>query len=367
MSALSISSISRTGSCGRGERLPQFAAADVVGDVVDALVAELAVAQPGDRVIFVQALLRLGGRLDVPLDQRRAGRLGDLVGEDGLAGAGLALDQQRAAQRDRGVDRDLQVVGRDVALGAFETLHAASSCLLSGTGDSGACGAAQAGVAVSGRGRRRALRAAPQAALLGQELLRAEQSCARSSAGGRGDAAEARSLGQATSGCEIDAGPRRHAAQHAAGPRASRAPARPPRRSRSRRGRSARASPARGAGCASAASLCGLVRRGGQRPGGGDHRGEHGVRRRRRRRRRPASRLSARSLAASGRRADRIGMAAVAGYTRRGPHRRRSRGRAAREQGGRATVRAALPFATARAPAMRRRRRSVQVRRARTP
>ena len=88
--------------------------ADVVGDVVDALVAELAVAQPRHRIIFVEALMRLGGRLDVPFDQRRADRGGDLVGEDGLAGAGLALDQQRAAKRDRGIDRDLEVVGRDI-------------------------------------------------------------------------------------------------------------------------------------------------------------------------------------------------------------------------------------------------------------
>ena len=119
MSALSISSISRTGSCGRGERLPQFAAADVVGDVVDPRIAELAVAKPGDRVIFVEALMRLGRRLDVPFDQRRAERLGDLVGEDGLAGARLALDQQRPAQRDRGIDRDLEVVGGDI-VGALE-------------------------------------------------------------------------------------------------------------------------------------------------------------------------------------------------------------------------------------------------------
>ena len=126
MSALSISSISRTGGLGRGERLPQFAAADIVGNVVDALVAELAVAQAGDRVIFVQALLRLGGRFDVPLDQRRIDRLGDFIGQHGLAGAGLALDEQRAAQRHRGVDRDLQIVGRDIALGTFEAHHGLS-------------------------------------------------------------------------------------------------------------------------------------------------------------------------------------------------------------------------------------------------
>ena len=109
------------GQLGRGERLPQFAAADVVGDVVDPLVAELAVAEAGNSVIFVEALDGAGGRLDVPFDQRRAQRRGDLVREDGLAGAGFALDQQGPAELDRGVDRDLEVVGRDIIGGAFET------------------------------------------------------------------------------------------------------------------------------------------------------------------------------------------------------------------------------------------------------
>src|SRR3546814_3817487 len=39
------------GELGRGEGLPQFALADVIADVVDALFAELAVAQACDRVI----------------------------------------------------------------------------------------------------------------------------------------------------------------------------------------------------------------------------------------------------------------------------------------------------------------------------
>ena len=83
-------------------------------DVLDPLVAELAVAQAGHRVVLVEALLGLGGRLDVPGDQRRVQGLGHLVGQHRLAGAGLALDQQRPLQRDGGVDRDLQVVGGDV-------------------------------------------------------------------------------------------------------------------------------------------------------------------------------------------------------------------------------------------------------------
>ena len=45
---------------------------------------------------------------------------GDLLGQHGLAGAGLALDQQRALQRDGGVDGQHQVVGGDVGVGTFE-------------------------------------------------------------------------------------------------------------------------------------------------------------------------------------------------------------------------------------------------------
>ncbi|MCY1169811.1 hypothetical protein D9M73_98610 [compost metagenome] len=108
---------------GARERLPQFAATDVIGDVVDALVAQLPVAQARHRVIFVQALLRLGGGLDVPLDQFGIKRLGDFISEHGLAGAGLALDQQGAAQRNGGVDRDFQVIGGDIALRTVEALH----------------------------------------------------------------------------------------------------------------------------------------------------------------------------------------------------------------------------------------------------
>ena len=98
-----------------GERVPELAALDVVADVLDALVAELAVAQARDGVVLVEALLRLGGRFDVPLDEGRAERLGDLERQHGLAGARLALDEQGALERDGGVDGDLQIVGRDVA------------------------------------------------------------------------------------------------------------------------------------------------------------------------------------------------------------------------------------------------------------
>jgi hypothetical protein len=97
---------------------------DVVADVLDPLGAvagvELAVAQAADRVVFVQALLRLGGALDVPLQQRHVQRLRHFFGQHGLAGAGLALDQQRALERDGGVDGQHQVLGGDVVFGALE-------------------------------------------------------------------------------------------------------------------------------------------------------------------------------------------------------------------------------------------------------
>ena len=59
MSALSISSISTTAGVVALERVPQHAALDVVRDVADVLVAELRIAQPRHRVVFVEALLRL--------------------------------------------------------------------------------------------------------------------------------------------------------------------------------------------------------------------------------------------------------------------------------------------------------------------
>ena len=85
-----------------GERLPEHALADVVADVVDARIAELAVAQPRDGVVLVEPLLGLGGRLDVPAVERHAQRRRHLLGQHGLAGAGLALDQERLLQRHGG-------------------------------------------------------------------------------------------------------------------------------------------------------------------------------------------------------------------------------------------------------------------------
>ena len=111
------------GANGRNEGLPQLAAADVIGDLGHARVAELQIAQARDGVIFVKALLGARGRFDVPGDERGADRGGDLLSQQRLAGAGLALDEQRTLERDRGVDRGLQFVARHIGSGAFKTHH----------------------------------------------------------------------------------------------------------------------------------------------------------------------------------------------------------------------------------------------------
>src|SRR5690606_17105234 len=48
------------------EGLPELAAPDVVADVLDARIAELAIAQTTDGIVLVEALMGLGGRLYVP-------------------------------------------------------------------------------------------------------------------------------------------------------------------------------------------------------------------------------------------------------------------------------------------------------------
>ncbi len=88
---------------------------------MNALVTELAIAQTGNGVIFIQALLRLGGRFHVPFDQGRIDGLCDLMRKDRLAGTRFALDQKRTAQRHRGVDRHLEIFGGDIGLRTFET------------------------------------------------------------------------------------------------------------------------------------------------------------------------------------------------------------------------------------------------------
>ncbi len=102
------------------ERLPQLALADIVLHVVNAVIAQLAVAQARHGVILVKALAGLGGGLDMPFEKRRAGGGGDLAGELGLAGARLPLHQERPLQDHCGVHRGSELVGGDIGFGSVK-------------------------------------------------------------------------------------------------------------------------------------------------------------------------------------------------------------------------------------------------------
>ena len=78
--------------------------------------AELAVAQPADRVVLVEPLLRFGGGLDVPLDHLQPQRGGHLARELGLAGAGLSLHQEGPLQRYSRVNRNCEIIRRDIGV-----------------------------------------------------------------------------------------------------------------------------------------------------------------------------------------------------------------------------------------------------------
>ena len=102
------------------EGFPELALDDVVADVLDLGIAELRIAQARHRVVFVEAVLGLGRRFDAPVEEGLAERIRHFARELGLAGARLALDQQRAPEHDRGVHGHGQVIGGDVVFGAFE-------------------------------------------------------------------------------------------------------------------------------------------------------------------------------------------------------------------------------------------------------
>jgi hypothetical protein len=104
----------------RRKRLPELATDDVIADVVDLRVAELRVAQTRNRVVLIQPVLRLRRRLDVPAKQRLVECAGDFFRQLRLAGAGLALHEQRSRECHRRVDGHHQVVRGDVTVCALE-------------------------------------------------------------------------------------------------------------------------------------------------------------------------------------------------------------------------------------------------------
>ena len=73
--------------------------------------------------VDVEALRRAGGGFHVPFDDRQAQAGCHLARQFGLAGARFALHQQRALEHDGGIDGDLEVRRRDVAISAFKPAH----------------------------------------------------------------------------------------------------------------------------------------------------------------------------------------------------------------------------------------------------
>ena len=102
----------------RIESLPQLATLNVVGNVVNTLASQLRVSKSRDRVILIETLLRLGGRLNVPLYKSHPQTRCDFLGQHGFARSGLALNQQWPLQCDRGVNRHSEVVGGYIIVSA---------------------------------------------------------------------------------------------------------------------------------------------------------------------------------------------------------------------------------------------------------
>ena len=99
---------------------PKLSLLNVVANVVDAFIAQLAVAQAGNGIIFIQALMRFGRGLNVPGDQRGIERLGYFFCQHGFTSARFTLHEKGASQRSSGIHCDLQVVSGDIGLGAFK-------------------------------------------------------------------------------------------------------------------------------------------------------------------------------------------------------------------------------------------------------
>ena len=88
---------------------------DVFSDVVDVFVSKPGVVETLHRVVHIEAVLGTGGASDVPAKKRHPEGLGHRLGQQGLAGAGLAADQEGPFEHDRTVDRGLEGLARQVS------------------------------------------------------------------------------------------------------------------------------------------------------------------------------------------------------------------------------------------------------------
>ena len=73
-------------------------------------------------------MLRFGRGLDVPLNQRRLKRSSNFMSQYRFAGAGLTLYKKGPFEIDRRIDRNHQIIGRDIAFGAFKSHRRYVSC-----------------------------------------------------------------------------------------------------------------------------------------------------------------------------------------------------------------------------------------------
>jgi len=106
------------------EGLADLAHADVFRDVADLAgrIAETAVVQTGQGIVLVEGIDQLHARLDVQHQQRHPQALGDGVGQHGLAGARLSLEQERHLQCHGDVDDLGKFLIQYIAAGTAEAL-----------------------------------------------------------------------------------------------------------------------------------------------------------------------------------------------------------------------------------------------------
>ena len=87
---------------------------------MDFSVPQLAVAQPADRIVLVEALRRPRRRFDVPLDDSHAEGIGHLTRQFRLAGPRFPFDQKRALEGDSGIHGHRQIIRGNRAVGSLE-------------------------------------------------------------------------------------------------------------------------------------------------------------------------------------------------------------------------------------------------------
>ena len=89
---------------------------------MDFFIAQLAVAQPADRVILIKALLGFGRGFHIPLDHFEPKTCGHLLGKLGFPGARFAFDQQGPFKGNRSIYCNSEIVGGDIVFGSSK-LH----------------------------------------------------------------------------------------------------------------------------------------------------------------------------------------------------------------------------------------------------